>query len=63
MVRAEGEGALTQVGEALCDTHTEQVVGVLSVVHSQLTEHGRQTGVVRTCEREMVVLEDMVIFL
>ncbi|RUS76687.1 hypothetical protein EGW08_015542, partial [Elysia chlorotica] len=37
---------LAQVSQALRQPHHEQVVGVLGVVHSQLSQHGRQPRVV-----------------
>lgn len=43
MVGGQGHGALAQVGEALRQPHHEQVVGVLGVVLSQLSQHCGQS--------------------
>lgn len=43
VVGGQGHGALAQVGEALRQPHHEEVVGVLRVVLSQLSQHGSQS--------------------
>jgi hypothetical protein len=44
VVGGQGEGALAQVSQALSNAHHEQVVGVLCVVLSQLTQHCCQSA-------------------
>ena len=56
VVGTQGQSALAQVSQALCQPHHEEVVGVLGMVHCQLAQHGCQPCIVGTCHTCPAVL-------